>query len=291
MKKMIVALTGGLGNQMFQYAFSRVLKEQWSIPIEFDTHFYEEHREWNIGLSDYAIEDREFADHVAFNKIRLVVQRLPIIRWIIGTYKECREYAFDLRVFKWKYRFYAGYWQNIRYLTPIRERLRNELRYSGDLSEELLQLSQEIRNGNTIAVHVRRGDYMSPMYKGKYYILDEDYYRRAILKAEAIHSSKGPIDKVYFFSNDINWCIDTFSDIENAVFIDGRISQSEHTDLYLMQQAKILIMANSTFSWWAAWLSDREERMVIAPKNWYYDKEKNERTIKALLDDAWITCE
>ncbi len=287
-KKIIVALSGGLGNQFFQYAFGRMLQERYKCELEFDTSFYRKHPEWSVQIDKYNIVDVSFKDHKVYSRLRLLFQRIPIIRWIVGTYKENREFELDKNVFKHRYAFYAGYWQNYRYFEKISERLKEELQYKGFIPEKNRELADFLQNTSSVAVHVRRGDFLIGKYKSVYHALGEEYYRQAIDEAQMLLDSrlKGSAETtVYFFSNDIEWCKQTYGDIPNAVFVDVETSDSEHTDLFLMQHTNCLVIANSTFGWWAVRNRVIEAADVIMPNKWYLDTEKNKKAVEALYID------
>ena len=290
MKKRIIALNGGLGNQMFQYSFGRMLEITKGCRIEFDTSFYKNNLDRTVEIQKYNIEPYEFKAHPVYNRIRRVFQRIPVVCWLLGIYKEYDEFQIDQRVNKYNYRFYYGYWQNKDYYSTIKKTIKKELIFSGSLNDSEMDLVRRIEDTDTVAIHVRRGDYLEGKCKSIYTDLNEEYYRKAILRANTLlgdSSAEGA--KLFFFSNDIIWCKEHFADLTNAVFIDDSMSSSEHTDMMMMQKSRCLIMANSTFSWWAAWLSDREDRIIITPSRWFKDDVINDRAVRALVDSAWIT--
>ena len=285
--KKIVALNGGIGNQMFQYAFAMMLESEKNSEIEFDIGFYRHSPDRSLELTKYNIGDYRFGNHYIYNLIRRVFQRIPFISWIVGTYKEYDQFVIDHRVYRFNYKFYYGYWQNLDYYTGIEDILRERFRYTGTINETAQRLRNDISSNNSVAVHIRRGDYLSD--KSIYRSLDKSYYIRAIDRAYTeMHVSDREKVKLYFFSNDIEWCRDNFGNLNNAVFVDNSISGSEHIDMMLMRCARCLIMANSTFSWWAAWLSERQDKIVIAPDLWFDDPEVNAKVIHALISTAWI---
>lgn len=290
--KRIVALNGGIGNQMFQYAFARMLETSRSADVEFDIGYYKKKGAGNAAELDlYDIGDRVFKDHAFYNRIRLMLQRVPFVSWIAGTYKEYVQFEIDPRVMKHDYRFYFGYWQNREYFRTISDLIRRELTYTGPVSEGEKKVISELRDRLSIAVHIRRGDYLEGKSTGIYHELGEDYYRRAIrIACEDFMKIDENSARIFFFSNDIAWCRERFSDLENATFVDNSISSSAHIDMLMMKNARCLIMANSTFSWWAAWLSDRSDKLVMIPDRWYNDADTNEKAIKALKEDKWILC-
>lgn len=288
-RKKIVRLTGGIGNQLFQYAFARSLEIEKNCEVEFDTSFYKTVNDRTIGLNLFNIANRVFCIHPIYDRMRLFVQRIPFIRWIFGCYKERSEFEVDHRVKQFDYKFYSGYWQNRFYFDKYADLLHIELKYNGNVSEKTRITMNKISSDNAIAVHVRRGDYLIDTNKDIYVSLGVNYYLRAIEMAKNAFG----IDNLnfYFFSDDLDWCRKEFGFIDGAVFIDDKNSDSQYTDLLLMEEAHCLIMANSTFSWWAAWLSSRRDKIVIAPKHWYKNKHTNDKVVKALLCDNWIICE
>lgn len=286
-KKRIVALSGGIGNQMFQYAFAKLLERESGCEIEFDTGFYSKTPDRTIGLTSYDIGNYVFKNHIKYNMIRHLFQRIPFLSWIAGTYKEYKQFEIDLRVYKYAYSFYFGYWQNLRYYSDMDSILRERLRYKGDLSDRVQVLNREINGSFSVAVHVRRGDYLED--KSIYHVLNKDYYIKAIDRAclELNVTSTDDL-KLYFFSDDIEWCKKNFGGIKTAFFVDNSVSESEHIDILLMRCARCLIMANSTFSWWSAWLSERSDKVVITPDRWFSDRKMNEKALEALIPNYWI---
>ncbi len=287
--KRIVALSGGLGNQMFQYAFARMLEITKNCDVEFDIGFYAVSHVRTVEIDKYSINKYEFKEHPVFNRIRLAFQRRPFLAWTVGVYKEYSQFQIDPRVFKYNYRFYCGYWQNKDYLELIREKLHNEFRFKGSITIDEMNLIKEIEDGYSVAIHIRRGDYLERDNKRLYHPVSEAYYRKAIERAcSEIGNTNVSNIRIYFFSDDIEWCKICFADLPNALFVDNSISSSQHVDMIMMEKARCLITANSSFSWWAAWLSDRDDKIVIVPDKWYCDNKINDKALRALVCDNWI---
>ena len=283
---MIIRMSGGLGNQMFQYAFARMLQEKYGGDLFFDLNFYLLHNERSFVLNQYAVQYTALKNYIGYNKLRKYVQRLPIISAVLGIHKEKSEYQIDTNIYKYRYQYYTGYWQNVQYFRDYKEMLKKELTYIGEITFEQRQLVDKIANEESVAVHVRRGDYRTEKYIKVYYQQEEKYYRDAIKYIQERNDTKEI--KIYFFSDDIEWCRKSFGDIGNVEFIDEHVSGSPHIDIMFMRQCKYIIMANSTFSWWAAWLSDRVDSVVIAPGDWFYNKKKNDKLLAALIEPEWI---
>ena len=135
-----------------------------------------------------------------------------------------------------------------------------------------------------MAVHVRHGDYLSPQNRNTYVCLPFNYYQKAISYLE----EKIENLTIYVFSDDINWCKQQFQFTKNVVFIDESISNSAQVDFELMRNCKHFVIANSTFSWWPAWLAANHDKIVIAPKTWFYDERDNQAVRQGLLNKTWV---
>lgn len=282
---MIININGGLGNQFFQYAFARRVLQRRPQKLVLDTYFYRNHPNRQLELDSYQVEYDGKLECIGYNRIRRVVQRVPGVSFLCGIHKEQREFRFDFWTERLPYRYYTGYWQNIRYLEDNKEELRKWFTYNGTITEEQQALAYKMTKENSVAIHVRHGDYQDKQFCKTYCVQEEDYYQKAIKYINDINHGK--IDSFYFFSDDIEWCKQKFNDMNKVTFIDKRISQSPHTDMWLMKKCKNIIMANSTFSWWAAWLNDNSKPNVVVPKNWYRDDKKNRRALDALVEKEW----
>lgn len=282
---MIIGLSGGLGNQIFQYAIGKQLAEKYGQELYLDTFFYRQHPERTLALDFYGVPYKSKANYVWHNKIRLIVQRIPIISDAIGIIKEKKEFEYDKRIDLRPYRYYVGYWQHRRYIKDYKDKLQELFRYPKTLTELQSSLIADMNQVESVAVHVRHGDYASEQFKSVYYMQSEHYYIKAMDYLRKKFNGRRLI--FYFFSDDINWCKQTFKDQNDCVFIDSQISEDEHSDFMLMRKCKHFITANSTFSWWGAWLKE-QDGVVIAPAKWYYDNKKNEKALQALIEPEWV---
>ena len=156
--------------------------------------------------------------------------------------------------------YLEGYWQSEKYFERIKDVIKNEFVFEKFSEEKNIFASNKIYATNSVAIHVRRGDYVkNPLYSD---ICTLDYYKRAI-KYITQH-----IDNPFFyiFSDDIHWCIENFNDLNQIEFIDWNNGKQSYRDMQLMSLCKHNIIANSTFSWWGAWLNKNPSKIVIAPK-------------------------
>ena len=274
----VVKFTGGLGNQMFYYVLYRRFQKlngnssvvanldfysKASIDFELLDVFFNTNQLLNIDKSGIEKKYRKL------NKFGDVVFRghVPYLDKLV--YGEKEAYVYDENVFALRNSLLDGYWQSYRYLEGIEDEIRNELSFSLNDSG-LKEFARKIReNGkDVVSVHVRRGDYisLSKIYGG---ICTEEYYQKAIEFFTEKH------DKLtfVFFSNDIEWVKKNMSSedyecifVEESMFDDYK----DWYDMYLMSICKHNIIANSTFSWWGAWLNDNKDKVVYAPKTWVH---------------------
>ena len=188
--------------------------------------------------------------------------------------------------------YLSGYWQSERYFEPYASVIREHLVPRESMSEKNTALKQRMQATQSVSVHVRHGDYQSAAYTGFFAIQPPAYYRRAI------NSLRERLDNptFFFFSDNISWCKQAFAD-QQAVFVDHNSGEQAYWDLLMMANCQHHIIANSSFSWWGAWLNPRPDKLVIAPQQWFtincYSGKNPvypERTynLKDQLPDGWI---
>lgn len=270
---MIIAkITGGLGNQLFQYAVGRAVAMHHQVPLKFDITAYENYKLHNgHRLDQFNIEadiakSAELASLKGANNLFCRVLRKAGLVKGKTYYAEKQRTIYDANVFAEQSRYLDGYWQNEQYFLTIRETLLKELSPKVPLSSQAQIHLSRIQNTNTVSIHVRRGDYLNHPEIG---VLDVDYYKKAV---EYIKSNvETPV--FFVFSNDLAWCKQNFGFIDNPIYIEN--TQSEIDDLMLMSQCQHNIVANSSFSWWAAWLNQNPSKIVVAPKKWRQDDPEN----------------
>lgn len=283
---MIVRLKGGLGNQMFQYALGRALVEKKGGKLYLDIRDFEKDK-----LREYELDKRNITGicyggvwldlYAILERVCRKIGSRKVFNKLCGVCIEEKEFLMQ-KITTEKY--LDGYWQNTDYFKAIRPILIREFEYLGEITESQKQIIRDMQNSNSVAMHVRRGDYLTGAAARLYVSLDRAYYD------EALGYLNGKISdlKIYIFSDDIEWCKQVFTDLKNVVFVDSSISTSQHIDLELMKNCKHFIIANSTFSWWASWLSDHSEKIVIAPDHWFKDKQLNSDVQQALLEDVLL---
>ncbi len=280
---MLIRVSGGLGNQMFQYAFARKLNIVTGEKIYLDISVYDRDKKRKYELDKYntcVVKVGRYIGHIV--SFLLYFQRhlnLPL-----GDFCkiEVEKKVLHVQAVHEPRKYFIGNWQNEKYFSDIRQILMEDFRYLGVLSKSQKCLIAKMQCEDSVAVHVRRGDYLDKGIKEFYVTMSKEYYDCALNYI----SKKVRNPMIYFFSDDINWCKREYAHLENAVYIDDSISQTGTMDFEIMRNCKYFIIANSTFSWWASWLAEYEQKIVIAPKTWFYDGDACEDVRKALLSNA-----
>lgn len=268
-------LFGGLGNQMFQYAFIRCLSIESNDNFGFTIDMIKFYRKNN----NYELKNAFNLDIIILNEKQINFKsfyffKYPLIRFIFSKIKlNIFSFYFEKNISikhhyllkkNKNYKIFYGYWQNEDYFTKFRSILLNDFRFqisSDDLNNNFYNL---IKTKNSVSIHIRRGDYK---YSKSHNCLNLEYYLQAIKYLESIY------ENLFFFvfSDDIQW-VKTNIDRNNFIFIDNN-QKNAYIDMYLMSQCNHNIIANSSFSWWGAWLNTNEQRKIIAPRNWYKNKQ------------------
>lgn len=278
MKKKIVSIKGGLGNQMFQYALCMALQSKGMsaeiliTDLKIGHNGYELERLFDIKQQNRLLE-------FFYNRIKF-----PFRKIFLFFYKEFSDTHFIYQPNALdstnKYYFYYGSWQSELYFKDIRSKILSVYKFNDKLiSDKTNQVEREINNINCVSVHIRRGDYLNEPYKTGYgSCCTLDYYKNAIDKIKQLVS-----DPMFvFFSDDLDWVRNNFK-IQNSFFVNHNFGIDSWQDMYLMSKCKHNIIANSSFSWWGAWLNQNESKVVIAPKRWWSSLEVDD-----VVPDTWI---
>lgn len=278
--EIIVRFISGLGNQLFQYTLYRYM-ESYGINVSADLSFYGE-----PGSCMYSIQ-------TVFPRVR-IKKCSPELRR-----RYCNDSAYKEKYFKEKdlieepveisredvisgrYRYIDGYHQCYFFAEDIKDYLFEELEFPNKKESKLEELGNKFSTENYVSVHIRRGDYLSDNEAWKYCgICDERYYKKAI---DYIKSNcESP--RFVFFSDDIEWVSTNYGN-EESIYISNEIFEEyqDWYDMYLMSCCKHNIIANSTFSWWGAWLNRHAGKIVVAPDRWI-----NAQARKNICPPEWI---
>lgn len=285
----IVNIIGGLGNQMFCYAFALALRTKFDEKIKVDISHFNKYNLHNGFLVNeiFKIDDIEIASRGEINKLSRYIPNYKlsrIARKFLPTrtteFIEPFDYLFCQEVFHKKDNcYYEGYWQSPLYFADIERYIKESFQFPSPQFKNR-KLEKEILGVDSVGIHIRRGDYVNA--KSFTGICELPYYQRAIA-----HIKKN-IEKphYYIFSNDITWCknyIFPLLEKNPACFVTHNEGRESYWDMYLMSCCKSLILANSSFSWWAAYLNKNATPLIISPFKWV---NRNYKTDIHL--DSWI---
>jgi len=287
----IVRLKGGLGNQLFQYALGRRLTYSNHAQLKLDTSWYRTSklhpysiRHLNI-LEDTATEDdlRAFGirnakySRTAFSKalenMKPIHKRRRIDERVFGFDPEILRVSDDA--------FLDGYWQDEKYFLEIADVIRSEFTPRHRLDGVNEEMASEMARTSSVGLHVRRGDYVTnPGANEVHGTCPSDYYckciREVALKVREPH--------FFVFSDDVRWTKENLDIGHSVTYVDRNGQENDFKDLHLMSKCKHQIIANSTFSWWAAWLNTNEDKIVFAPSRWFRTGKIDAR---GLIPEAW----
>lgn len=244
---LVVQMIGGLGNQMFQYALFRNLYDL------YDDVWYEA----------FSHEHNGFELNNVFNIIEKPILTIDEVKKLT-RFQENTWPKFNNEILNKRDTYLCGNWQNTGYF-PNEKILRDDLTFKQDLDDKNKIILENIENSNSVSIHARKTDYNK--YTGYFFQADwMNYYGLAV--NHIIKTVKERPLNFFVFSDDIEWCKKNF--MINAVFVENK-NHDSWKDMYLMSRCKHNIIANSTFSWWAAWLNKNPNKIVTTPKRWFLD--------------------
>lgn len=292
MNMLINRYGGGLGNQMFQYVFGLNLEQNGKYVVA-DTARYD--REISCGIV-FSLE-RVFPSVLLNRDVEKVEQLEQCLnnRWI-GTrivnrlfpdtrkiYIERKAFQYDEGAFQTKKVGVSGSWQCHKYVDNVSEKVREDFTFADSSPLKAQIMLRNIENSNAVFLHVRGGDYNSELYARKLFgnICTAEYYNSAI----SIMNKKLDNPIFWVFTNDKKYAKSILVNMENIYFVSDYVSglYEDWIDLLMMSKCNHAIIANSSFSWWGAWLIENEDKVVIAPKKWV-----NKKINFDICDPYWI---
>lgn len=292
-KMLIIKLDGGLGNQMFQYAVASILAKKRNEKILIDNNSFkqiEKKKGYTPRNFELSIFDNSYIEALA-SEI-LYFQQLSTANKLkkkLGfnypkVYKE-KSFGFDENLLSINVPIYLkGYFQSYKYFHGFEDYVRNLFSFPvHSLSQKNIDLIPILQKENTIAIHVRRGDYVTDTLTNQFHgVCSFEYYTKGILEI----TSKIENPTLVFFSDDCEWVKQNFDRLTfNKIFITHNKGINSWIDMYLMSICSHNIIANSSFSWWAAWLNNNKTKIVVAPKKWFQAKEID---INSIIPEQWI---
>lgn len=275
----ITQLSGGLGNQMFQYALGRALSLKLNTKLALDITSFDNQphtdttREYELDVyklsatiasqNDLANWDRPSRWKLVLNKyLKFNLNPYPI------NYIKEESHKFDQKVLdKSDNTYLSGYWQSEKYFLDYRNQIMSDFNTrSQKISSKNKKLLDSISKVNSISLHVRRSDYVTNPNANKFHGTCElSYYQHAMKYIES--RIKKP--NYFVFSDDPAWVRNNIKSNHPIIYITHNSGKNSHEDIRLMSQCKHNIIANSSFSWWGAWLNKNDHKIVVAPKHWF----------------------
>lgn len=289
----IVKLSDGLGNQMFQYAFARALQKLTGDTVLLDRSWFPEFGENSLrravprpfALGPYALPlayaNRERRDAILYGRglagnIRRLLHRRP------GLVREGQSDLSPEALHSLEGDFvFRGFFQSAVYPELARPELLADFHLEpGEVDAANRLLAEEMASRLSVAVHIRRGDYLKDDSMQIHGICSAAYYA----EAEALlRRTLGETPHLYLFSDDPDWVKTHYRTDCPFTVIDENDASQGHLDIRLMQHCRHAVIANSTFSWWGAWLNDTPGKIVVAPRRWFADG----RDTAGLVPSSW----
>lgn len=280
----IVNLTGGLGNQMFQYALGRhlAIKHKTTLKYHFTNALFNTSRKFaldvfNIQATEASKRDLKklgvFSNRI-FNRIFYLIDERLHFQPNQHIITEHKHFIFDPNILKLPNDIYLqGFWQNELYFRNITDIIKRDFTLKTNLDNKNSRILKVIRNTNSISIHVRRGDYVynKSNWKKSGIVCTLNYYKKAI----NVMNSNVNNPRYFVFSDDIQWCKKNIKTNHDTVYIDWNQEENAYKDMYLMSHCKHNIIANSSFSWWGAWLNNNKTKIVISPQDWIYKQQQS----------------
>jgi hypothetical protein len=270
----IVQLKGGLGNQLFQYVAGRRLSLTLGVPLKLDISFYKRHSQRTYELDQFCIEAGiatpwEVASWRGPRFLTRITQPLGLVPRLVLE----RAFEFDPAILHLgDGRYLDGYWQSYRYFADVAPQIRRECSVRTPASDADHKLLDRMARCEAVCLHVRRGDYVSNSVVRKVHGLCEpDYYRRAVENIAA--RLRAP--ELFVFSDDMPWVRQNLEWDLPTTHVEHHGPDSAPLELRLMAGCRHFVLANSSLSWWAAWLSANENPIVYAPRRWFADSTIN----------------
>lgn len=296
----IIVANNGLGNTMFQYALALSLRNHDKY-MRITTAFY--------------APDSNFPDHNGYELVNIFKNVQPlgglnlfqklyirVLEVLLPSIQNQRRKLKLYRLFfvgrdvlhtpesiiyypevydkKYNNAYYIGFFQSFRYFENIRHQILHAFKFDeNSLSVKTKDIAEQMRNCNSVALHIRRGDYLKPQFVlGFGTCCNMDYYCRAI----DYICNKVDNPHFFLFSDDPEWVRENIN-VDNQTLVDFNQATDSWQDMYLMTQCIHNIIANSSFSWWGAWLGEQMDKIVIAPKRWWATLEHDD-----IVPETWV---
>lgn len=291
---LIIRIKGGFGNQLFQYASAYALAKRTGHKLVLDNSFFPKQKLRGFKLEKLCLDDsvevtgrvKCFAINVLKNPYINKAIRLLHMEKIYCGYKTVYLSETHSAIIKPYYSitgkekmvYMEGYYQSEEYFKEFRDELMQQICRNYPSDAEYERISDKIKSCNSVAVHLRRGDFLKAQYNKnpRHYLLGEKYYINSIKYVR----EKVENPQFFWFSDDIGWVKNVFGERKDFHFVTMKTENADIDELFLMSECKHIIAANSTFSWWASWLNKNETALHICPDRRYGNE--------SMIPDTWI---
>jgi hypothetical protein len=281
-----IKLEGGIGNQMFQYAAARALASKLDSPLLLDIYEYRSYEDRQFDLHMFPNITESFLSEAQYKKLNSRSFFAKLRRALGG----CRIYKepyfhfnsdfFDLT----EPAYLIGYFQSEKYFSEHESLIRKKFEWGAEkLSQTTLSYLSSLRDNTTVSVHFRRGDYVNNQKTSNYHgTCSPAYYQNSI----ALMAERNSDAHFMVFSDDIPWVKseNVFANLKHT-YVEKTVDMHDSEEMFLMSQCTNNIVANSSFSWWGAWLNSYPAKVVVAPKNWFRTPELD---TKDLVPESWL---
>lgn len=273
----IVRLSGGLGNQMFQYAAGLSVATRNNAELFLDLEYLNNNVVHNgfelntiFNISYMPSSDNQIKSILGLRSNKWIFKSLLRLnfKFLTGSHLYVQPYfSYDKKFNKiCDNNYLIGYFQSEKYFSNIKDLIRKHFRFKKNLSKKNLHFLRLIKNTNSVSIHVRRGDYVTNQKVSNIHrICSINYYKKAISYIKK--NIENP--HFYIFSDDKEWVIKNFNFERRSTIISLNLNKQNYVDMLLMSRCKHNIIANSSFSWWGSWLNNNENKKTIAPSKWF----------------------
>jgi hypothetical protein len=288
----ISSIIGGLGNQMFQYAIGRAVSLKYGTSLRLDASGYGKYK-LHQGFEIQKIFNCkiETANEIEVNSL-LGWRSAPFVRKLLLNqglaWLRNSSYVIEPHFQYWseidnvpKDCYLVGYWQSEKYFSEAQDYIREDFSFKLPMQNKNAEIALKILRNNSVSLHVRRGDYANNnLTNAVHGLCTLDYYRQSIE-----YISRRVEQPIFFiFSDDIEWVKNNLKIAQLCHYVDWNQGSESYNDMRLMSMCKHHIIANSSFSWWGAWLNPIRDKIVVGPKNWF----ANQTDTSNLLPKSWV---
>ena len=285
MRKIHLRVEGGLGNQMFQYAFARAIQAKYGGVIIFDLHTYRKDKLYNLSLKNFHLNENIVVNASFIDRLTQLIMRsvLKILNITLNLFKITGDnkikkavsfgffdqihtcYDFYMYPCRTNNIYIKGNWMSEKFFSSVKDILKEEFRIKALISRKNNDFISDFSSSESVCVHIRRGDHANSTWSSKLLVCGFEYYDKALIEMK--NTLENPV--FYIFSNtssDIEWIKSNYKFSVSVRYVD--LSNSDYEELFLMSKFKNFIISNSTFSWWASYLSNHSNKLIIAPSKW-----------------------